>query len=396
MTAVSSAAVRFRRGRSTIVPAVAAAYLLDVVFAGCVIGYGSRYLLHELHSSSAYPGYALAIYGLLKLVGALVGGRLMDASGILVAVALSAMAEVAAFATILVSGSAGGYLAGVAMLSFGIEIAWLVVFRAIGDASESDRRASLTAAMSVVALAALGSGILLSILLARTTSSSPSFLLTGAMAVVSTVLLVQLSAHTRLAPPTAAPRLDRRRFSEFRALLPLLVAAHFAVLAGSLAVYTPYVLRRLDLDLFHAGLVAAPAAIVAAAAMWLVGNRSRPGRRLAEASGWYVVAAIAMFISAHTHSLVAFGLLAIPLGAALAVTTPLMTAGLIDSAATSESPGSAFGALFFMEGLGGIAGPALVGAAISLKGISMGATLIGVLTLSLGGIALGVSRRRTS
>ena len=145
MTAVSSAAVRFRRGRSTIVPAVAAAYLLDVVFAVCVIGYGSRYLLHELHSSSAYPGYALAIYGLLKLVG----GRLMDASGILVAVALSAMAEVAAFATILVSGSAGGYLAGVAMLSFGIEIAWLVVFRAIGDASESDRRASATTLIEI-------------------------------------------------------------------------------------------------------------------------------------------------------------------------------------------------------------------------------------------------------
>ena len=393
MTAAFSPAVRFRRGRGTMVPAMAAAYSLDVLFVVCVVGYGSRYLLNELQTSAAYPGYALAAYGLLKLAGALAGGQLLDASGILAAVTISALAEGAAFVLIIASGSALGYLAGVALLSFGIEIAWLVVFRAVGDASDNSSRAMLTAGLTAVSVLALGSGLALSVLLAFALPATGAFLIAGTLAALATAFLVQVSAQTRLAPAPEERARGRSAFA-LRSVLPFVVCGHFAVLSGALAVYTPFLLRRLDLDLFHAGVLVAPGAAIAAVAMLVIGKRSRPGHRLGDASVWYAIAATAMFGSAFTHSQVTFALLAIPLCAALAVTTPLVTAGMIDSASASERPGSAFGAMFFMEGLGGIGGPALAGAAISLNGIPAGAVLIAAGTFFLGAVALVVSRRR--
>ena len=53
---------------------LAAVFSVDALTALVVIAYSNSYLIDVLRASSAYPAYALAIYGFVKLVTAPAGG----------------------------------------------------------------------------------------------------------------------------------------------------------------------------------------------------------------------------------------------------------------------------------------------------------------------------------
>ncbi|HKS91124.1 MAG TPA: MFS transporter, partial [Tepidiformaceae bacterium] len=242
-------------------------YLLGVVFsidamtALVVIAFGQSYLIETRHAPPAYPAYSLAIYGLVKLLSAPVGGWALDRVRAIFVVVFIVVVELGGFAVIFVTASANGYLAGVALLSTGIAVAWLVVFHALGDTIDASLRGTATAYLGLTSAAATGAGFGIGAIIGETGYWEAAFALGALLAGVSFVLLQRLyprdapvgrGAEDRPTQPTPADQHATPAQSQIVA--GLIIFAHFVAITATIAVFGPYVLRVLGLSLFTAGL----------------------------------------------------------------------------------------------------------------------------------------------
>ena len=347
-----------------------------------VIAFSNSYLIDTRHSPPAYPAYALGIYGFVKLVTAPIGGWLLDRvrAGLVVAFVVSV--EMLGFAVILATGTAGGFLFGVALLSAGIAMAWLVVFHALGDAIDADVRASATAYVGLTSTAATGAGFAIAAVVGETPYWAAAFVAGIVLAAVSSFVLWQLYPPGRTVgrtlsdadTPDPAVAVDRRR----QFIAGLVIFAHFTAVTGTLAAFGPFVLRTLDLTLLRAGVLLLPAGVVAASAMVIAGKKSTHGNRLREVALLYAICAVSVLLDSAVHHIWLFALIAIPLGLAFAGAQPLLNASLLDVSQAADRTGTVLGWLFFAEGLGSVVGPVVVGVAISVAGVRAG-----VVTLSI-------------
>ena len=380
-------------------------YLLGVVFsidamtALVVIAFGQSYLIETRHAPPAYPAYSLAIYGLVKLLSAPIGGWALDRVRAIFVVLFIVTVELGGFAVIFVTASANGYLVGVALLSTGIAVAWLVVFHALGDTIDAALRGTATAYLGLTSAAATGAGFGIGAIIGETGYWEAAFALGAALAALSFVLLLRL--YPRNAPVGHYPEdplaweTDRAHAAnpgQSQLVAGLIIFAHFVAISATIAVFGPYVLRVLGLSLFTAGLALIPAGAVGALAMILAGRRSRPGNRLREVALLYTVGAAAAFALAPiTHAWI-FVLVAIPLAAAIGGAQPLLNASVLDVSQSSRQTGRALGWLFFAEGLGSVAGPVLIGSVIAATDVRSGVAALGGLDVLIVVLAAAGSR----
>ena len=380
-------------------------YLLGVVFsidamtALVVIAFGQSYLIETRHAPPAYPAYSLAIYGLVKLLSAPIGGWALDRVRAIFVVLFIVAVELGGFAVIFVTASANGYLVGVALLSTGIAVAWLVVFHALGDTIDAALRGTATAYLGLTSAAATGAGFGIGAIIGETGYWEAAFALGAALAALSFVLLLRL--YPRNAPVGRYPEdplaweTDRAHAAnpgQSQLVAGLIIFAHFVAISATIAVFGPYVLRVLGLSLFTAGLALIPAGAVGALAMILAGRRSRPGNRLREVALLYTVGAAAAFALAPiTHAWI-FVLVAIPLAAAIGGAQPLLNASVLDVSQSSRQTGRALGWLFFAEGLGSVAGPVLIGSVIAATDVRSGVAALGGLDVLIVVLAAAGSR----
>jgi predicted MFS family arabinose efflux permease len=361
-----------------LVPLLGAIFCIDAMTSLVVIAYGNSYLLHTLNAPASYPGYAIGIYGLVKLLSAPVGGWLLDRVRNSVVVAVLLALEVTGLLAVLATNTAAGYLVGVGFLSTGVAIAWLVVFHALGEGSEPTARGTATAYMGLTSAAATASGFGVAALIAETMYWQSAFVTALGLASVSAVFL--LRAYPRRPPGgraqagTTAATAGLRR----HATAGIVVFGHFTVVFATVAAFGPFVLRILDLSLLQAGLVMAPAGAVGAAAMLVAGRRSRHGNRLRELAVLYAIGAGSVSLLAGVDRPWAFGMVAVPLAFAIAGSQPLLNATVLDVSRAVERTGSVLGWLLFVEGLGSVAGPVSMGAGISLIGVRPSIVALGV------------------
>lgn len=379
-------------------------YLLGIVFsidcmtALIVIAFGQSYLIETRHAPPAYPAYSLAIYGLVKLLSAPIGGWALDRVRAGSVVVFIVTVELSGFAVIFVTASANGYLAGVALLSTGIAVAWIVVFHALGDTIDASLRSTATAYLGLTSAAATGAGFGIGAVIGETNYWESAFALGALLACISFVLLVRLyprgSQIGREAndepiegagPVNIMPR-------ESQVVAGLIIFAHFVAITATIAVFGPYVLRVLGLSLFTAGLALVPAGAVGALTMILAGRRSRPGNRLREVAVLYGIGAAAVFGLVPLEHAWVFILVAIPLAAAIGGAQPLLNASLLDVSQSSRRKGRALGWLFFAEGLGSVAGPVLIGGVIAATDVRSGVAALGGLDVLIVVFAAAGSR----
>jgi predicted MFS family arabinose efflux permease len=363
-------------------------YLLGVVFsidcmtALIVIAFGQSYLIQTRHAPPAYPAYSLAIYGLVKLMAAPIGGWALDRARAGAVVVFIVAVELGGFAVIFATASANGYLLGVALLSTGIAVAWLVVFHALGDTIDASLRGTATAYLGLTSAAATAAGFGIGAIIGETTYWETAFALGAALACIAFVLLFRLyPSGARIgqssADETAAGRPTNPKDRQSQVVAGMIIFAHFVAITGTIAVFGPYVLRVLGLSLFSAGVALIPAGVVGALTMILAGRRSRPGNRLREVAVLYSLGAAAVFgLVPITHVWV-FVLVAIPLAAAVGGAQPLLNASLLDVSQSSRQTGRALGWLFFAEGLGSVAGPVLIGGVIAATDVRSGVAALG-------------------
>jgi len=372
---------------------LATVFAIDAMTSLVVIAFGNSYLIETRHAPPEYPAYALGIYGLVKLLSAPVGGWLLDRLRAGTVVLFAVSVEFIGLAIILVTASSNGFLAGIAFLSSGIALAWLVVFHALGDASDADVRASAMSYVGLTSAAATATGFGIAAVVGATPYWPVAFIVAILFAAASGMLLTRLypvgrkiGRLTRVAEPEG--ELDRK----VQYVAGTVIFAHFVAVTATIAAFGPFVLRTLNLTLLRAGGVLIPAAGAAALGMFLAGRWSRRGNRLREVAVLYALGAGAVLAAAAVHNPWLFGLVAIPLAFSVGGAQPLLNASLLDVSHSADQTGTVLGWLFFAEGLGSVAGPVIIGAVISFWGVREAVVAISVLDACIVALAIAGSK----
>lgn len=364
----------------------------DGIYAMVFLSYMNHYLLDVLDTSGAFPGVALALYGLCKVGGHPVAGRLLDRTSPRVVYWLAVLLQVCGLLVMLALGSLGGFLAGACLLALGSAAAWPLIYEMVARTQPESEHTGVMSALSIGGYAATGAGFVLGALLARFTPWRVAFL--AALVFVALPLIFQ---GTRPVSGHSVAETDGRHRMPFReriaavAVFGAAVLANFAAVSSIAAAYGPYTRRTLGLDLLQTIGVLAPAGVAALAGLWAAARWSRPERRMVELALMAVVAAAGtLVLAAVTQPAVAM-LIAIPPATALGAMGPVIAAAVIEYAGTHDR-GLVIGTLMAIEGVGGVAGPAITALVIGVLSPAAGFAAIGVMFLGMAALTL-VARR---
>lgn len=354
-----------------------AAFLLDLLSVFIVFGYGSSYLLRVLHAPSAYPAFALAIYGGVKTGTSQPAGWLLDRLGKGPVVALAFATGAIGLATAAHARRADAFFVAVGLLAVTVSIGWVVVMAALSQESDARDRGATASTLGLLSGAATGSAVFLAAAFVAlgTPREALGF---GVSLVVLVCALLALSSFT----PPEVQGFGRRRVLRERLPLFAIVFFHFAALTAVAGLYIPFLLRALDLSTTRAAIVLLPAAAAGGLTMLWSGARSRAGLRFALAGDFYALGGLALLLISRESHLLLVGLLTVPVVGALAATAPLVNAAVLDTGARTRS--ETLGWIFLVEGLGAAAGPLIAAGGISLVGIRLAMALLSCAIIPFG------------
>lgn len=364
---------------------------LDGMTGLVVLSAGNAYLLRTLNAPAALPAVALALHALTKVAVSPLAGRLADRRRASVFPLVPGLA-VLGLTVMLAAHSITGYLAGVAALTASTSTAWVLVRNTIGTLTTSTDRSRATTWMSLVAggasAAGFATGTVLSGVEARA-AFALAFVLVAATAVLLNVTRRSADRHVQEAP-ALAPRVELDRLGSIT--LGLVAAGQFALSAGLLVVFWPYVLRDLDLPAVGIAALLIPAGFTTLAVLVAVSRWSRPERRLGEVAALYAVIAIGLAVALTAEEAAGFAVAMTAVIPALAGTVPVVTAAVIDFSRGRAGPAGALGWLGSAEAVGSLAGAGLIGAVIAGAGTRGALAVLTVLAASLA-CAIGISLR---
>ena len=370
--------------RTALVWVLAAVFATEALAVLAIFAYGSSYLLRTLDAPASYPAIAVGLYGFVKLAGAPVAGWLADRTRPAVLVAGMFALEAAGLAVVLAAGTAEGYLAGSALVSTGIALAWLLIFHALGAGTTAGGRGAATSYVALVSAAALGAGYGASALVEAVDVWRAAFVASLVLAAASAVTLARgmparRIAHTDIEPLASLSVLEEPPpQSRVARVAAAVLFVHSIVIGGVLVAFGPFALRVMDLTLFRAGVFMAPAVLVGVGAMVVFGRRSRQGARLREAALLYAFGAAGLVAMSAAGAPLWFALTAVPAAVCVAGTNPVLNAGLLDAARAGTTPGRTLGWLLFAQGAGSAAGPAVTGAVIEVGGVRAAVLTAGI------------------
>jgi MFS family permease len=354
-----------------------AAFLLDLLSVFIVFGYGSSYLLRELHAPAAYPAFALAIYGGVKTGASQPAGWLLDRLGKGPVVAFALAAGSIGLALAARDQQAPAFFVAVGLLAVTVSVGWIVVMAALAQEADANDRGAAASTLGLLSGAATGTAVFLAA--AFIAFGTPK----GALGfgVVLVVAVCSLMAFASLRPPEIQV-FGRRKVLRERLPLFAIVFCHFAALTAVAGLYIPFLLRDLDLSTTTAAIVLLPAAATGGLTMLWSGSRSRAGGRFALAGDFYALGGLSLLLISRESHLLLVVLLTIPVVGALAATAPLVNAAVLDTGSQAKS--ETLGWIFLVEGLGAAAGPLLAASAISLVGIRIAMVILACAVIPFG------------
>ncbi|RJQ12605.1 MAG: MFS transporter, partial [Dehalococcoidia bacterium] len=378
-------------------PALGSAAALDGMTGLVVLSAGNSYLLRTLGAAAVLPALALTLHALTKITASPLAGRLTDrrhAAAVLPAVPLLAGIGLA---TMLATHSVGGYLAGLATLTAGTSTAWVLLRHAIGNATTSAGRGNATTWISLASGGAAAAGFGAGTLLAGVAPRA-AFIVALALAATATLLLRLVhrapAAHDTEAAHRTVKTATGRPGRIESVTLGLIAAGQFALAAGLLVAFWPFVLRDLDVGLFHLAALLVPAGGITLGVLAGVARWSRPGRRLTEVTTLFAAGAAGLALAAGSRDALTFGIAMAAVIPAQAAGAPLVAAAVIDFSRGRRGPAGALGWLGAAEAAGGLTGSALTGIAITLVGARGAFATLAIVAATLTAVALA-SRRVT-
>ncbi len=354
-----------------LLPALGAAAALDGITGLVVLAAGNSYLLRTLGAAAVLPALALTLQAVMKITASPIAGWVADRRRLSVVLPAVPLLSTAGLVVMLATRSVGGYLAGLATLSAGISIAWVLLRHCVGDTTTEAERGNAATWISLASGGAVAAGFGAGTLLAAVEPRA-AFALALALVALAAILLDRLRRsadsprrddHTLATPDVAS---TPRRLPSLT--LGLVASGQFALAGGLLVTFWPFVLRDLEIEAGHVLWLLVPAGVIAVGALGAVGRWSQPRRRLTEVTLLYAIVAGGCALAFATHTAWAFAVAMALVVPAIVAGVPLVTAVVIDFSRGRSGPAGALGWLGSAEAAGSLAGSGVMGGVIASTG----------------------------
>ena len=333
-----------------------------------------QYLPDELGASAAFPGYALAAYGLARFLWQTPAGWLADRFGRRITLGVGIATAIPTLTLMMQVREGHLFLAFSALYGLGAATMWPALLAHVADTHEPCVRGRTLHFLNLAQLAGLGAGVVFGIMLVDYISYEAAF----AACLAFSALALGLAMHRTegsASPLRVQGPVDRHlglrgpRLIFTPSVLSLAAIALFLSLGTT--IHTPvigaYASEVLKVDLHRlAFMLFIPAGVAAVVALRCSHLADRFGRQLPLMIGLAVIA-LSLFALTQTRSPFLAVNLAVLAGLAYAVSLPAWSAAALD-ATELGSRGVLLGALTAVQGLGGAMGQALGGTVNELYG----------------------------
>ncbi len=325
-----------------------------------------KYVPEQLGAGAAFPGYAMATYGLAKFVCQTPAGWLADRIGRRLTLSLGAFLALPAIFLMMEVRELHLFLAFCALYGLSGAAIWPALMAHIGDTHEPNQRGQAMNKLNIAQLVGLGLGTMAGTFLVDYISYFAAFIAALSLNSLAFVLTARRVPRHRPAPPVRAIE-DRDAAREaggpwtmsifILAAISLFLSLGINFYAPALGAYTRQVLH---VEMSHLALMIIAPAVVGALIISRAGHLSdRFGRQKPLMVG-LAVCALSLFGLTQTNSSLLAVNLAVLAGLAYAVAIPAWSAAALDSARVG-SRGLLLGALAAVQGLGSVLGQALGG-----------------------------------
>lgn len=381
----------FRRS----LPLLAIGFLSDAAFIFIFLIALQSYLPESLRASPALAGYALAAFGVAKLVSQVASGVVSDRLGtrraMIVGTALllladSSMLPLAHLAPYAVIGSA-------AVEGLGSSVLWPAIYSAGNSRFDVSARSRFTALLTVATMAALlaglGGGALLNLYVGFNTAMALPIGAVGAAFAIA--LLTPVSAGEALERETSV----RPSLRELPAVLrsPQRLAFSAVVLAESVALgaiaasFRAYGREIVGVSLTREGLLLGPAAVLGGASVIVGGALAdRIGARRVMVPG-FAAAGIAVMLLSHFAAPWFVVVAAAVGGVGFGLAVPTIASTMMALSGGAGGRGGVIGWFMSMDGLGHAIGPGLAAVLLGVSGAGAAMLLVGGALLAVSAVA---------
>jgi MFS family permease len=326
-----------------------------------------QYLPQALNSGAAYPGYAMASYGVAKFLWQTPAGCAADRIGRRVTMVFGIAMSVPVLALMMTIPSERIFLGLSALLGMGAATMWPAFMAHVGETTPRTRRARTMSTLNIAQMAGIGIGTLVGVLMVDFVTYGAAFWMCIAFNMLALAVVVRridvpkVSEHpVPVAPIAETPAPHATAWRPGMAILAVIVL--FLTLGTSL--HTPmigaYTRDVLEVKMSYMAMLFPIPAVIAGAALWRFGHLTDRFPRQVPLVAGMGVAALCIFLLTQTTSPFVVVNLVVLAGLAYAISIPAWGAAALD-ATDVGSRGLWLGALSAVQGLGVAGGQALGG-----------------------------------
>src|SRR5438552_15257374 len=325
-----------------------------------------QYLPHELHTGLAFPGYAMASYGIAKFLWQTPAGWAADRIGRRVTMVAGMAFSLPVLALMMEVPDERAFLAFSALLGIGAATMWPAFMAYVGETTPRARRARTMSLLNIAQMAGIGAGTFAGVMMVDFVTYGAAFWMCIGFSFLALIMVALAVERGDATYETAAETLPIHAAPKDNAWSPgvavLAVIVLFLTLGTSLhtpmiGAYTHDVLRvKMS---YMAMLFPVPGAL-GGIILWRYGHLTdHYGRQVPLVVGLFV-ASVSIFALTLTRSPFIVVNLVVLAGLAYAISIPAWGAAALD-ATDAGSRGLWLGALTAVQGLGVAGGQALGG-----------------------------------
>ena len=371
MLDIRKVAGTFHGERARVLELSAVVFLWQAAVGIYFLSVVQQYLPQALHTGLAYPGYAMATYGVAKFAWQPVAGWIADRAGRRMTMLVGMVFSVPILILMMEVPHAHAFLAFSALLGIGAATMWPAFMAHVGETTPHGRRAHTMTWLNVAQMSGIGLGTLSGVLMVDFVTYSGAFWMCILFSALATAM-VWRSVDRRPSPApqvvSAAPVSPARDAGRHEpgawkpGIVALAVIVLFLTMGTSL--HTPmigaYTHDVLKVKMSFMALLFPGPGILAGIAMWKLSHvADRYGRQVPLIGGLFVASVSIFALTLTTSPFIAVNLVVLA-GLAYAISIPAWAAAALD-ATDAGSRGLWLGTLSAVQGLGVAGGQAAGG-----------------------------------
>lgn len=368
MVDVRTAAQTAHSERTRVLELAAVVFLWQAAVGIYFLSLVQQYLPQALHTGLAFPGYAMASYGVAKFAWQPAAGWIADRAGRRITMLVGMVVSVPVLVLMMEVPDARAFLVFSALLGIGAATMWPAFMAHVGETTPHHRRARTMSLLNIAQMSGIGLGTLVGVLMVDFVTYSGAFWMcilfsTLALGMVWRSVDRKVDVRTLIIPAEAVA--DPRR-ADPAAWKPGILVLAFIVLFLTIgtSLHTPmigaYTHDVLKVKLSFMAMLFPGPAVLAGIAMWRLSHvADRYGRQVPLVAGLFVASICIFALTLTTSPFIAVNLVVVA-GLAYAISIPAWGAAALD-ATDAGSRGLWLGTLSAVQGLGVAGGQAMGG-----------------------------------